>query len=249
MNDSSHNNAMQLRLVCGLLASAARLVPVPLLDDVLREKALQLMVSRTLRQHARKYGSKAVSPLYGDEHGCLYGCMVGLLLLPLKVLIFPVRKFWAWGMAVKNLARDLSEAVLLGRTLDRILDANRLPIGATAESLHADAARVRLAFSNATAGTDLTLIRGVLTTALRSVSGLPSAAMRALRGIRSRPDDADPTASLSSADKATVETGAARVSSALETPEMRVFLTRFDETFDENLRLLDERASANSTPS
>ena len=96
----------------------------------------------------------------------------------------------------------------------------------------------------ASAGTDLTLIRGVLTTALRSVSGLPSAAMRALRGIRSRPDDADPTASLSSADKATVEAGAARVSSALETPEMRAFLTRFDQTFDENLRVLDERASA-----
>jgi len=248
MNDTSPN-AMQLRLVCGLLASAARLVPVPLLDDVLREKALQLMVSRTLKQHARTYGSKAVSPLYGDQNGCLHGCIIGLLVLPMKVLIFPVRKFLAWGMAVKNLARDLSEAVLLGRTLDRILDANRLPMDATTESLRADAARVRLAFSNATAGTDLTLIRGVLTTALRSVSGLPSAAMRALRGIRSRPDDADPTASLSSADKATVETGAARVSSALETPEMRAFLTRFDETFDENLRLLDERASAKSPTS
>lgn len=242
MNDPGPN-AMQLRLVCGLLASAARLVPVPFLDDVLREKALQLMVSRTLKRHARTYGSNAVSPLYGDENGCLHGCMMGLLLLPVRVLLFPVRKFLAWVMAVKNVARDLSEAVLLGRTLDRILDANRLPTDATEELLYADAVRVRLAFSNATAGTDLTLLRGALTTALRSVSGLPRAAMRALRGIRSRPDDADPTASLSSADKATVETGAARVSSALETAEMRAFLTRFDQTFDENLRLLDERAA------
>jgi hypothetical protein len=32
--------------------------------------------------------------------------------------------------------------------------------------------------------------------------------------------------------------------SALETKEMRAFLERFDPTFDENLRVLDQRAPA-----
>jgi hypothetical protein len=235
--------AMQLRLVCGLLASAARLVPVPFLDDVLREKALQLMVSRALRERGRTYGSKAVAPLYADEGGCFQGCLMFFVMLPVKLILFPVRTILAIGMSVKNLARDLSEAVLLGRVLDRVLAADRLPMGAPPEALHADAARIRLAFSSATAGTDLTLLRGVLATALRSVSGLPSAALRAARGLRARPEGADPTAGLSSEDKATVEKGASRVLSALETPEMRAFLERYDRTFDENLRLLDERAA------
>lgn len=242
MNETSQA-AMQLRLICGLLASAARLVPVPFVDDLLREKALQLMVSRTLKAHGRTYGSTSVGPLYGDENGCLHGCLMFLLLLPLKLIIFPFRKFFGWLMTAKNLARDLSDAVLLGRALDRVLAAGRLPMGASPAELHADALRIRRAFSHATAGTDMTLLRGVLTTALRSVSGLPRAALRALRALRTRSEDADPTEGLSSADKEKVESGAARVLSALETPEMRAFMERFDRTFDEDLRILDERAT------
>ncbi len=233
--------AMQLRLICGLLASAARLVPVPFLDDLLREKALQLMVSRTLKAHGRTYRSASVAPLYGDENGCLHGCSMFILLLPLELIIFPFRKFFGWLMTAKNLAHDLSDAVLLGRALDRVLDAGRLPMGATTADLHADAERIRRAFSHAIAGTDTTLLRGVLTAALRSVSGLPRAALHALRGLRTRSEDADPTEGLSSADKEKVETGVRRVLSALETPEVRAFLERFDRTFDEDLRILDER--------
>ncbi|MCZ7684212.1 MAG: hypothetical protein M5U28_37715 [Sandaracinaceae bacterium] len=236
--------ATQLRLVCGLLASASRLVPVPFLDDVLRGKALQLLVSRTLRAHGRTYGSARVAPLYGDEGGCLSGCLLFLVLLPIKLILYPVRKILAWVMAVKHLARDLSEAVLLGRTLERCLSAGRLAQASGAEDLRAEAARIRMAFASALAGTDLRLMRGTLTTALRSVSGLPRAALHALRRLRGKGDEADPTAGLSSADKRKVEEGAARVSAALETAEMRAFLERFDATFDENLRILEERGAA-----
>ncbi len=236
--------ATQLRLVCGLLASAARLVPVPFLDDVLRGKALQLLVSRTLRAHGRTYGSAHVAPLYGDEGGCLSGCLLSLVLLPIKLILYPVRKILAWVMAVKHLARDLSEAVLLGRTLERCLSAGRLAEASGAEDLRAEAARIRMAFASALAGSYLRLMRGTLTTALRSVSGLPRAALHALRRLRGKGDEADPTAGLSSADKRKVEEGAARVSAALETDEMRAFLERFDATFEENLRILEERGAA-----
>src|SRR5690606_1399703 len=182
--------------------------------------------------------------LYGDEDGCLQGCLMFLLLLPLKLIVYPFRKIFGWIMTAKNLARDLSEAVLLGRALDRVLSAGRLSADTSEGELHAEARRIRLAFLNATAGTDMRLLRGVLTTALRSVSGLPRAALRALRGIQGAPEGADPTAGLSSEDKEKMEKGAARVMSALETPEMRAFLERFDRVFDENLSVLDQRASA-----
>ncbi|MCA9607300.1 MAG: hypothetical protein KC619_16960 [Myxococcales bacterium] len=232
---------LTLRLVCGLLASAARLVPIPFLDDLLRERALQLMVSRTLKAHGRTYGSAKVGPLYGDTRGCVEGCAIFVVLLPVRLLLFPFRKILVWIMAVKNIARDLSEAVLLGRALDATLSRGRLPEAAAEGALHEEALRVRRAFENALRGTDLTLLSSALRGALRSVSGLPRAAVAALRRLREKPDDADPTEGLSSEQKRAVDEGTSKVRSALETPEITAMLERFDATFAENLAVLDAR--------
>lgn len=233
---------LKLRLTCGLLASAARLVPIPFLDDLLHEKALHLMVSRTLKAHGRSYRSKLVAPLYGDPHGCLHGCLMFGLLLPVKIVIYPIRKIVAYVMAAKYLAKDLSEAVLLGRVLDELLGEGRLPDGAEPAALGAEADRIRRAFDNAVQGTDMKILRGVLATAVRSVAGLPRAALHALRGLRKKSaEDADPTAGLSESDRAKVEEGADRVQSALSTPEMQAFLEAFDARFRSNLAVLDGR--------
>jgi hypothetical protein len=239
----SSASSMQLRLVCGLLASAARLVPVPFLDDLLREKALHLMVSRTIKAHGRTYRSSSVAPLYGDERGCLHGCLMFLVLLPIKLILYPFRKILTYVLAAKHLAADLSEAILLGRVLDRSLEDGRLANGSDPAALRAEAEKIRAAFANALAGTDLKLLRGVVTTALRSVSGLPRAAFHAVRKLRKRDVEADPTEGLSSEDRAKVEAGARKVESALETPEVRAYLERFDERFAENLRVLETRGS------
>ncbi len=237
---------MQNRFSCGLLASAARFVPVPFLDDMLREKALQLLVSRTIKAYGRTYSSSLVAPLYGDDRGCLHGCLVWLLLLPVKLVLFPIRKLLTWIMTAKNLATDLSEAVLLGRVLDRCLADGRLANDSS--RLHAEAALVRQAFSNAIQGTDMRILSGVLAKALRSVSGLPRAAFNALRGLRKRSEEADPVEGVSGADRAKLEAGAKSIESALETPEMKAYLAEFDGVFDENLRILEERAAASPTP-
>lgn len=235
--------ALELRLVCGLLASAARLVPVPLLDDLLREQALHLMVSRTIKLHGRTYRSAAVAPLYGTAEGCVHRAAMFLLLLPVKLVIYPIKKIWTWIMAAKNVAADLSEAVLLGRTLDRVLEMGRMPVGADPAALRTEADRVRRAFDNALRGTDLQLLRGVLRRALEGVKGLPRAAVRALRRLRGKPDDVDPTAGLSASDREKVDRGASRVAAALEAPDVRAFLEKFDARFDENLALLERRAT------
>jgi hypothetical protein len=242
---SERDKSVELRIVCGLLASAARLVPVPLLDDLLREKALQLMVSRTLKAHGRSYSSSLVAPLYSDDRGCMHGCLLFFVMLPIKLILYPIRKLLSWFLAAKNLATDLSESVLLGRTLERCLTEGRLRGElADAAALRQEAALLRTAFSNAIAGTDLVILRNALDVAVRSVRGLPGAALHALRGLRKKSDDADPTAGLSAEEKQAVEEGASRIERALDTPEMREWLSRFDTKFDENVRILLERAAA-----
>jgi hypothetical protein len=241
VQDKTHE-AMELRIVCGLLASAARFVPIPFLDDLLREKALQLMVSRTLKAHGRKYGSMFVAPLYSDDSGCLHGCLMFLLLLPIKLVLYPIRKILTWIMAAKHLAADLTESVLLGHTLHRCLAEGRLRGDEDTAKLRAEAELLRKAFSNAIAGTDLLLMQKAVGVAVSSVKGLPRAALHAARNLRKKSEDADPTAGLSQDEKQKVAEGTSRIERALDTPEMRAFLERFDAKFDENLRVLSERS-------
>ncbi len=231
------------RITLGLLAAAARLTPVPFLDDVLRTRAFHLLVSRTLRAHGRTYGSVVVAPLYSDSEGCLSGCFTSLLFLPIKLLLFPIRKIFNWVMLAKHLARDLSEALLLGRALDRYLARGGLA-PADAPVLRAEAARVRQAFENAMAGTDLGALRAMLTPALRGAGGAWRAALHAIRNLRGQNVDTvdDPSAGLSQAERQAVRAETDRVAKVLDTPEMRTVLERFDARFEESLRVLEARA-------
>ena len=241
--ESNDATSLRLGLTCGLLASAARLVPVPFLDDLLREKALQILVSRTLQAQGRSYPSKEVAPLYGDPTGCLQGCFVGAFTVLLKLALFPIKKFLIWVMAAKWLARDLSEALLLGRVLERVLGSGQLSAEAEIGPRREEATRIRRAFDNALAGTDMVLLRGTLVGAARSVSGLPRAAMAAVRKLRGRSEDssADPTDGLNVRQQATMDEGTKKLTAALESDDMVAFLAAFDARFDENLAILEKR--------
>ena len=239
---TTSSSALTLRLTCGLLASAARFVPVPLLDDALRAKAIHLLVARTLSQHQRTYATKGVAPLWSDGSGCLSGCLLGALQLFSKLLVWPFRKLLGWVLAAKYLAYDLSETVLLGRTLDRLLEGGALSMASDAEALGLEASQIRAAFDNALAGTDMKLLRGVLAAAVRSVRGLPRAALAALRRVRD-PNAPVPTDELPAAQRSTIAEGAAKVEAALSTPDMLEFLAAFDARFDENLAILVARAA------
>ncbi len=237
MSHVADSSDLRERLVLGLLASAARFVPVPFLDDILREKATHLMVSRALKAHGRSYSSKKVQPLYSDNEGFVVGCM----LFGVKLLLFPFRKLVSWVLALKYLAQDVTTAVLLGRALDRVLSEGRLA-GASDEELGREADMIRRAFDNAVRGTDMALLQGVVRRALGSVSGLPRAALAALRGMRRSPEDR-PTEAMPGTAKAKVDEGASKVSSALEAPEVKELLTTFDARFEENLKILAARAA------
>ncbi|MFK7991035.1 MAG: hypothetical protein AB8I08_33755 [Sandaracinaceae bacterium] len=239
MNDS----VLRIRLVCGLLASAARLVPVPFLDDFLREKAGHVLVSQTLQAHGRTYRSKEVAPLYTDSMGCLHGCLLGAVTGVFKLITYPVKKFVVYVMAAKWLARDLAEAVLLGRAMDRALSAGQLRDDGDKAARHMEADRLRKAFDNAVAGTDMKLLRTVIDGTVVSIGGLPRAAFAALKGLRRQDADAvtDPSEGLSAANEAKVAEGTDRLAAALDTEDMRAFLQAFDQRLDENLRILSAR--------
>lgn len=236
--------ALHVRVLCALLAAAARLVPVPLVDDWLRERVTRYMVGRTLGAHERTYPTTSVAPLYAEERGCLEGCLVFLVWLPVKLVLYPLRKALAWGLAARGLSQDLTLMLLLGRSLDRCLSQGMLRQGPEGD-LRAEARMIRLAYDNAARGFDTSFLRQSLGGAASSVKGLPAAAVRTLRSLfRRRGEtqaDVQTDLEVPEADRETVERGIGAIEAALDDPQVQSALARFDRTFDDNLAVLHRR--------
>ncbi len=160
--------------VCGIVAAAARFVPVPLLDDMVRERAVQIAVSRTLLAHGRDYPSGRLSPLWGEQPGQAGRMRRRVRALPLRVLLFPVRKYAAVFGAVRGVPNDVMRVVLLARTVDRRLDLGDLA-DADADRLGGRAVEIRRAVEEAIAGMDLRLLTALLADSLSQGRGLTSA--------------------------------------------------------------------------
>jgi hypothetical protein len=158
-----------------------------------------------------------------------------LIKLPLKLLLFPIRKIMAWLGAIRTLAADLSMMLLLGRALDRTLTRGML---SEPDTLEQQAKHIRLAYEGAADGFDLSLLRRHLARALGKVSGLVAAAARAARRLfrRGAPDDVK--VELGS-ERETVEAGASQVEAVLNDPEVIALIERFDSEFDRRLLALE----------
>lgn len=209
--------------VCGIAAAAARFVPVPLLDDVVRERALQLAVSRTLRAHGRDYSSDLLEPLW-DDTGRPGGLRRRLKAFGMRILLFPVRKYAAIFGAVRGVPNDVMRVVLLARTVDRRLAAGDL----TDPARLPDQARdLRRAVDTAIDGLDLRLLTAALSDGLSQGRELSGAAVAYARRLV-RPG-ADPDLEPGGA----VGAGAEQVAEVLERPEIARLLDTFDAKVDE----------------
>ena len=126
-----------------------------------------------------------------------------------------------------------------------------MPEGADDAALEREATLIRRAFDSAIAGTDTKLLRASLKAALGSVAGLPRAALAGLRRLRGGTQEgvADPVAELSGKDREAVEEGTSKVVAVLESPDIRAMLEAFDQRFEENLAVLDQRAAAAASSS
>ena len=212
--------------VCGIAAAAARFVPVPLLDDVVRQRATRLAVGRTLRAHGRDVDLDALEPLWGERGAGGSRLRRHLRKVSRRLLLFPVRKYAALFGAVRGVPTDLLRVVLLARTVDRLLDrgAFSLPAGAGDE-----ARTVRDAVDAAMLNVDLRLLTASLSDGLSSTRGLTAAAVRMVRGTA-----ADDDAAVLQPDQPVAE-GAAAVTDVLERPEVQTLLLRFDADVDARL--------------
>ncbi|MCW2779267.1 MAG: hypothetical protein JWN17_2992 [Frankiales bacterium] len=206
--------------VCGIAAAAARFLPVPLLDDVVRERAAQQAVSRTLRAHGSTLDVALLSPLWGDAGPQRFRLLRRLRSVPTRVLLFPVRKYTALFGSVRGVPTDLLRVVLLGRTVDRLLDAGSFTDATTATT---QARAVRHAVDGALGRIDLRLATAALSDGLSGIRDLTRSAV----GMARRPAD--------DAADAPVAQGAEAVVEVLRRPEVQELLARFDADVDRRL--------------
>jgi hypothetical protein len=206
--------------LCGIAAAAARFVPVPLLDDVVRRRAAQTAVVRTLKAHDRRWSTDLAEPLWAEPQGTRTGLRGRLDAVPTKLLLFPVRKYTALFGAVRGVPNDVARVVLLARAVDRRLERG----GLSAPHHVPDQARaLRTAV-------DLRLLTAGLADGLSSTRGLTTAAVALVRRRLASSDAVPPL----DADGPLAD-GAARVTEVLRRPEVSALLERFDAQVDERL--------------
>ena len=210
--------------VAGIAAAAARFVPVPMLDDVVRERAVQVAVARTLRAHGRDYPSGRLEALWGDADGGS-GFRRRLKGVGMRILLFPIRKYAAIFGAVRGVPTDVMRVVLLARTVDRRLRAGGLTGDEAA--LQREAVALRKAYDTALDGMDLGLLTAGLRDGLSQGRELSTAAVAYSRRWFTKPGqepDLEPGGA--------VGAGAKKVAEVLDEPEISRLLDRFDGKVD-----------------
>lgn len=212
-------------VVAGIVSSAARFIPIPFVDDIIRSRCRWFVVSRTLASHKRPDLLEDLRPFYDSGGGCLNGCLATAVKAPLKLLLFPVRKLVAIVTSIRGVPLEIMRMILLGRTLDRHLRDE----SATTDPIQS--ARMRVAFEESFARMDFRVVRAAMTDALTSVKGWKSAAIAAAQGLTESGSGNEEM--IESAPK--IDAGAANIQQVLDRPETMELFAEFDRRFDEAL--------------
>lgn len=208
-------------VIAGIVAASARFIPIPFVDDIVVGQCRRFVVARTLAATSSELPLSELKPYYANDSGCLSGCIVTVAKLPLKMLLFPVRKFVAVVTSFRGVPMEIIRTVLLGRTLERQLQRG----GVTS----ADAVRMRAAFDEAFSRMDFRAIRAAVRDAVRSASHWRTAAMDIARRVAVEEAELEPAIPAND----TVETSASKVQAVLEEAETAKLFAEFDSRFDE----------------
>ena len=220
-----------LWLVAGVVASAARFIPIPFVDDLVRDQCRRFVVAKTLAEHETQTTVSDLKPYYGVFGGCLAGCLGGILRAPLKLLLFPIRKLVAVVTAVRGVPLEITRTVLLGRTLDRRLRQGEIDVE--------EAAKMGKAFELAFSHMDFRGIRAAIMDAIRQANHWRADAMKIARWAAKLPRGASVDAMESElASNEMVDQAASQVESVLRRPETAKLFSEFDQRFDEALQSL-----------
>jgi hypothetical protein len=245
-------NAPHVLVLHAFLVAVARLIPLPIVDDWAGEQLLRSMVRALLRRAGRTLSSGALSPLYASG-GCLDGCLGVVIGWPLKLLLFPIRKFIAIFRAIHGTARRMVEVFLLGHVVGRWLARGGFAEGTPPDGLHREAALVRVSFDQTLSEVYPASFTGSLVTAWSGMRGLlrsaALAAQQIVRGTRRQsPADAE---SRAAATSAAAEASSERFAPALGVfealltrPDIVEFLQQFEARFEANLNAERDRRNA-----
>lgn len=212
-------------IACGLVAAAARFVPVPLLDDAVAGRATRVAIARTLRHHGRTWSVDDVEPLVSGTSGWLPGVARYVKAIPGKLLLFPVRKYKLLLTAARGVPDDVATVVLLAHVTHVRLASGGLS-GATAQERQREAAELRRAFDRVHDEMDWAVLRTAASEALGGLAGLPSALARFSRRLLTR-DPSDDASAPPAAD-AEVDEAVTRVRGLLRRPDVAAVLAEFD---------------------
>jgi hypothetical protein len=157
--------------LCAIAAAGSRFVPVPLLDDLIKDRATRTAVDRTWRAHGRPATPRVIDVLSGESGGWAGDVARAVARLPVTVVLYPWRKAVRVATAVQGVSGDLVRVLLLARTVDRSLTSGRFA-GSDPKAWEDEARRVRRAHDAATAGLDLRVLEHAMGAALRQVKGL-----------------------------------------------------------------------------
>ncbi len=223
---------VRTRVTCALLFFAARQVPVPLLDDVLRAQVAAYLVKSAVKRAGLAVPSEQLAPRYEKDAHWAIGCLWLMFKLPFKILLFPIRKIANLVFAVRHLGKDFAEMLLLGEVVDRALKNGDVKAEgmASEDAQIARSRRYRRAFDRALADTDTQLLWSIVGVAIGPVRGVWAAAMRPLRALRRGSSDEAIAASPE------MDAKVSAVEKLLLQPEVKKFLADFDARFDVALR-------------
>lgn len=213
-------------VVAGIVSASSRFIPIPFVDEIVRDQCRRLVVSRTLAAHDTKVSLDDLKPYYASGGGCLVGCASLVVRAPLKLILFPIRKVVALLTSVRGLPLEVMRTVLLARTLDRYLHDGKL-VGEPIQS-----AKMRTAFDEAFARMDFRVIRAAMVDALSGVKGWKVSAMESAKRVAG-PRNAEAEGLDASED---VEEGASKIEELFAQPETLKLFAEFDQRFDERMQ-------------
>jgi hypothetical protein len=222
--------------LCAIAAAATRFIPIPLLDDLVKETAVRTGVNRTWQAHGRVPIPRITSILASDSSGFGAWLREKLIRLPIVLLFYPIRKFVRIVTAAHGVSKDLAETMMLLRCVDRCLRAGWFvdPDPAVA---HRQAKLVRFAFEQTMAGADLKLLQHSYQLILDQSRDLrlqaTSFARRTFRPAIGAGEGFEPA--LDTSLEPQLESSAEQLGAVSERPDLKAFLSDLDARFDRHL--------------
>ncbi|MFY9610973.1 MAG: hypothetical protein WAU45_20475 [Blastocatellia bacterium] len=174
----------RLIITHAVLTGLTPLIPIPILDDLVKSYFQRRLVRQLADAYRRPLGEQDVRALADDPNrGCLSGCLGGAFLLPLKLIFRKLFFFLEWKRAADTVSRTYHQGYLLECALEQSWFPH-----------HSNAVDVRAAINAVLheVGTG-PVERAVRMTFSQSKSALKSAASllrRSLQSISGKPDEA-----------------------------------------------------------